>query len=156
GSTPRPPVLLPEVDRGPRCGPRHHLTEKPRHPSAGRPIIADPGDDNDSLRPATLTGMLLDKVISGGQTGADQGALRAARATGIPTGGWAPRRWLVESDDGRRRGRHGDDAARSARRGPRGRRGPGSTSCPTPYRSAGGRLWIHSAIIATALRSTSV
>ncbi len=45
---------------------------------------------------------MLEKVTSGGQTGADQGALRAARAAGIPTGGWAPRGWLVESDDGRR------------------------------------------------------
>lgn len=30
---------------------------------------------------------MLDKVISGGQTGADQGGLRAARTAGIPTGG---------------------------------------------------------------------
>jgi Circularly permutated YpsA SLOG family len=34
---------------------------------------------------------MLERVISGGQTGADQAALRAARACGIPTGGWAPR-----------------------------------------------------------------
>lgn len=32
-------------------------------------------------------------VVSGGQTGADQGALRAAAACGIPTGGWAPHGW---------------------------------------------------------------
>ena len=32
----------------------------------------------------------------GGQTGADQGGLRAARACGIPTGGWAPRGWQTE------------------------------------------------------------
>jgi hypothetical protein len=37
-----------------------------------------------------------DKVISGGQTGADQAALRAARAFGIPTGGFAPKGWLTE------------------------------------------------------------
>lgn len=30
------------------------------------------------------------KVISGGQTGADQGALEAANRLGIATGGWAP------------------------------------------------------------------
>jgi hypothetical protein len=36
-------------------------------------------------------------VISGGQTGADQGGLRAARACGIPTWGWAPRDWLTEA-----------------------------------------------------------
>jgi hypothetical protein len=39
---------------------------------------------------------MLDKVISGGQTGADQAALRAARAFGVPTGGFAPRGWLTE------------------------------------------------------------
>ena len=39
---------------------------------------------------------MLDKIISGGQTGADQVALRAARAPGVPTGGWAPKGWLTE------------------------------------------------------------
>jgi len=41
----------------------------------------------------------LAKVISGGQTGVDQAALRAAKACGIPTGGCAPKGWLTE--DGR-------------------------------------------------------
>jgi hypothetical protein len=45
---------------------------------------------------------VIEKVVSGGQTGADQAGLRAARACGLPTGGFAPRGWLVESDDGRR------------------------------------------------------
>ena len=35
--------------------------------------------------------MTLEKVISGGQTGADRAALIAARAAGIPTGGWMPK-----------------------------------------------------------------
>lgn len=35
--------------------------------------------------------MQLKQVISGGQTGADRAALIAAKATGIPTGGWMPR-----------------------------------------------------------------
>mgnify|MGYP001036458900 CR=1 FL=1 len=39
---------------------------------------------------------MVERVITGGQTGVDQGALRAARAAGIATGGWAPRGWLVE------------------------------------------------------------
>ena len=39
--------------------------------------------------------MLL-KIITGGQTGTDQAGLRAARAAGIPTGGWAPYGWLTE------------------------------------------------------------
>lgn len=43
---------------------------------------------------------MLDRVVSGGQTGADQGGLRAARVDGIPNGGWAPLGLLVESEDG--------------------------------------------------------
>ncbi|AMV41056.1 YpsA SLOG family protein [Planctomyces sp. SH-PL62] len=39
----------------------------------------------------------LRKVVSGGQTGVDQAALRAARAAGIATGGWMPRRCLTEA-----------------------------------------------------------
>ena len=36
------------------------------------------------------------KIISGGQTGADQGGLLAARDLGIKTGGWAPKGWITE------------------------------------------------------------
>lgn len=36
------------------------------------------------------------KIISGGQTGADFGALLAARELGIRTGGWAPKGYLTE------------------------------------------------------------
>jgi hypothetical protein len=36
---------------------------------------------------------LPEKVISGGQTGADQAGLDAAARFGIPTGGWMPRGW---------------------------------------------------------------
>jgi hypothetical protein len=32
---------------------------------------------------------MLKKIVSGGQTGADQAGLKAARAAGIETGGWA-------------------------------------------------------------------
>jgi hypothetical protein len=39
---------------------------------------------------------MLGKIISGGQTGADQGGLIAARDLGITTGGTAPRGWLTE------------------------------------------------------------
>src|SRR5262245_66068914 len=39
---------------------------------------------------------MIERVISRGQTGVDQGGLRAARAFAIPTGGWAPRGWLTE------------------------------------------------------------
>ncbi|VTT99181.1 Uncharacterized protein OS=Planctomyces brasiliensis (strain ATCC 49424 / DSM 5305 / JCM 21570 / NBRC 103401 / IFAM 1448) GN=Plabr_2529 PE=4 SV=1: MoCo_carrier [Gemmataceae bacterium] len=39
--------------------------------------------------------MRLERVISGGQTGADRGALVAARAAGIATGGWMPAGFLA-------------------------------------------------------------
>ena len=35
-------------------------------------------------------------VISGGQTGVDIGALKAAQAAALKTGGWMPRGWLTE------------------------------------------------------------
>lgn len=38
----------------------------------------------------------LTKVISGGQTGADQAGLLAAEAAGVPTGGWAPKGWRTD------------------------------------------------------------
>lgn len=38
------------------------------------------------------------RVLSGGQTGVDQAALRAARACGLETGGFAPLGW--ETEDG--------------------------------------------------------
>jgi hypothetical protein len=39
--------------------------------------------------------MSLERVISGGQTGADRAALIAARSAGIPTGGWMPRGFIA-------------------------------------------------------------
>ena len=40
---------------------------------------------------------LIQKVISGGQTGADTGGLKAGAKAGIPTGGCAPRGFLTEN-----------------------------------------------------------
>ena len=40
--------------------------------------------------------MPVRKIISGGQTGADRGALDAAIALGLERGGWAPRNWRAE------------------------------------------------------------
>lgn len=40
--------------------------------------------------------MPIIKVISGGQTGVDQAAWRAAKACGIETGGWMPKGFLTE------------------------------------------------------------
>jgi hypothetical protein len=37
------------------------------------------------------------RIISGGQTGADQGGLLAARELGIPSGGTAPKDWRTET-----------------------------------------------------------
>jgi hypothetical protein len=40
---------------------------------------------------------VLERVVSGGQTGADQAGWRAARASGIATGGWMPENFLTEA-----------------------------------------------------------
>jgi hypothetical protein len=39
--------------------------------------------------------LLPQRVVSGGQTGADQAGLLAARRYGIPTGGWMPKGFLT-------------------------------------------------------------
>lgn len=39
---------------------------------------------------------MIERVVTGGQTGVDQAAWRAARALGIATGGWVPRGYLTE------------------------------------------------------------
>lgn len=39
---------------------------------------------------------MLDRVMSGGQTGADQAGWRAAKAAGITTGGYMPKGFLTE------------------------------------------------------------
>jgi hypothetical protein len=46
--------------------------------------------------------MKLRKIISGGQTGADQAGLEAAKSCLLETGGWAPKGWFTE--DGPRHG----------------------------------------------------
>lgn len=40
---------------------------------------------------------MVERIISGGQAGCDQGALVAGRLLGIATGGWAPRGWRTET-----------------------------------------------------------
>ncbi len=49
--------------------------------------------------PATLAGMPITKIVSGGQTGADRGGLEAAIYCSIPHGGWCPKGRKAE--DGR-------------------------------------------------------
>jgi hypothetical protein len=41
---------------------------------------------------------MLDKIISGGQAGAQQAGWRAAKAFGIPVGGWMPKGFLTEDE----------------------------------------------------------
>lgn len=48
--------------------------------------------------------MRLERIVSGGQTGADRGALDAALELGFPCGGWCPRGRTAE--DGRIPGRY--------------------------------------------------
>jgi hypothetical protein len=43
---------------------------------------------------------MIEKLISGGQTGADRAGLEAAKALGIATGGTAPKGWRIENPDG--------------------------------------------------------
>lgn len=38
----------------------------------------------------------MDKIISGGQSGADLGGLEAGKLLNIPTGGYAPKRYMTE------------------------------------------------------------
>lgn len=45
---------------------------------------------------------MIARVITGGQTGVDQAALRAAEACGIATGGYAPKGWTTEDGPARR------------------------------------------------------
>jgi hypothetical protein len=40
---------------------------------------------------------MLDRIIGGFQGGADQGAIRAAKALGVPTGGYMPLGFLTEA-----------------------------------------------------------
>ena len=41
--------------------------------------------------------MILKKIVSGGQTGADEGGLIAGHKAGLETGGWIPKGFLTEN-----------------------------------------------------------
>ena len=45
---------------------------------------------------------MIKRIISGGQSGVDQAALKASTLMKVPTGGWAPYNWMTE--DGPREG----------------------------------------------------
>lgn len=40
--------------------------------------------------------IVLETIVSGGQTGADFGALKAGKRLGLETGGWAPKGWMTQ------------------------------------------------------------
>jgi hypothetical protein len=40
---------------------------------------------------------MITKIISGGQTGADQAGLAAAKCSGLETGGWMPKNFLTQN-----------------------------------------------------------
>ncbi len=48
------------------------------------------------VRGITWSFIMLDKIISGGQSGADQAGWRAARTFGVSSGGWMPKGFLAE------------------------------------------------------------
>ena len=48
----------------------------------------------DGTRQGRVIGV-IERIVSGGQNGVDQAGLRAARAVGIATGGWAPHGWTT-------------------------------------------------------------
>jgi Circularly permutated YpsA SLOG family len=48
------------------------------------------------VRGTTWSFIMLDKIISGGQSGADQAGWRAAKAFGVSSGGWMPKGFLAE------------------------------------------------------------
>ena len=53
--------------------------------------------NNDIMRVEGMRHLMLKiKIVSGGQTGVDQGALEAAAQLGLEFGGWAPHGWLAE------------------------------------------------------------
>lgn len=60
-----------------------HLDESKRVPDAGRPVTS-------------RRKLSVERIISGGQTGVDRGALDAALSLEIPHGGWCPRGRLAE------------------------------------------------------------
>ena len=53
------------------------------------------------MRPGSIqsTKHVVEKIVSGGQTGVDRGALDIAHAMGIPCGGWCPK--SRKAEDGR-------------------------------------------------------
>ena len=62
---------------------------------------------------------MLTKIISGGQTGADQGALSVAVRLGLKTGGYAPLRYMTEDGPDPTLARYGLEECRNKEYPPR-------------------------------------
>ena len=60
--------------------------------------VAGGRDTGSEVRPGDQGGidLVIEKIVSGGQTGADRAALEVALELGIATGGWVPRGRLAE------------------------------------------------------------
>lgn len=67
---------------------QHSLNNNGAGHQIPRAIDASPGVTDAYRHPRLIT--------SGGQSGADIGALKAAKALGVATGGWAPKGWRTE------------------------------------------------------------
>ena len=50
----------------------------------------------DATRSCGYDSGMIERIISGGQTGADQTGLAVAKRLGISTGGYMPKGWLTE------------------------------------------------------------
>jgi hypothetical protein len=75
---------------------------RPVAPSAPMTDGSDVGDAERATgaTPGGTSTSALERVITGGQTGAEQGAWRAADVFGIPTGGWMPAGFATETPGG--------------------------------------------------------
>src|SRR5262249_6057013 len=95
----RPTTRRPSVGGGAVSGAAAEVPSAPTRRRSGVAAVWPP------TRAANGEPAMIGKVISGGQTGVDQVALRAAKACGIPTGGWAPKGWRTEDGAGAVAGR---------------------------------------------------
>src|SRR5262249_45354175 len=89
------PVLLQQGQKTVLSGFRYVFQLLRSHVNQSSPSFYDSLDEHENhMTNRTFT---LIKIVTGGQAGADLGALIAARDLHIPTGGFAPKGWLTEN-----------------------------------------------------------
>ena len=71
-------------------------SQSAEHPTRARPKV-DPTRDPSSRTTPSRGQVVLTRIISGGQTGADQGGLAAGLALRLETGGTAPPGWITDT-----------------------------------------------------------